>query len=60
VALRHATAYLRQLRIQEAVNRRFGGVVAAGLKDVKFAKGYELPKPAAAPKASAATPAKSN
>ena len=60
-ALRHATAYLRQVRIQEAVGRRFGGIVAGGMKDVKFAKGYELPKPGAAPaaKAPAATaPAK--
>jgi peptidyl-prolyl cis-trans isomerase C len=63
VALRHATAYLRQMRVQEAVGRRFGGVVAAGMKDVKFAKGYEPPKPAApaakAPAAPAA-PAKTN
>lgn len=63
LALRHATAYLRQLRVQEAVNRRFGGVVAAGMKEVKFAKGYEPPKPppaAAAAKAASAAPAKSN
>lgn len=64
VALRHATAYLRQMRVQEALNRRFGGVVAAGMKDVKFAKGYEPPKPAAAARAKAsaapAAPAKTN
>jgi len=55
LALRHATNYLRQTRVQEAVSRRFGGVVAAGMKDVKFAKGYEMPKPGAAP--AAKTPA---
>jgi EpsD family peptidyl-prolyl cis-trans isomerase len=64
VALRHATAYLRQMRVQEAVGRRFGGVVAAGMKDVKFAKGYEPPKPAAPAAAKApaapAAPAKTN
>jgi EpsD family peptidyl-prolyl cis-trans isomerase len=64
VALRHATAYLRQMRVQEAVGRRFGGVLAAGMKDVKFAKGYEPPKPAAPAAAKApaapAAPAKTN
>ena len=62
LALRHATAYLRQTRVQEAVSRRFGAVVGAGMKDVKFAKGYEPPKPpaAAAAKAPPAAPAKSN
>jgi EpsD family peptidyl-prolyl cis-trans isomerase len=61
VALRHATAYLRQMRVQEAVGRRFGGVVTAGMKDVKFAKGYEPPKPAApAATKPAVTPAKTN
>jgi EpsD family peptidyl-prolyl cis-trans isomerase len=64
IALRHATAYLRQMRVQEAVGRRFGGVVAAGMKDVKFAKGYEPPKPAAPAAAKApaapAAPAKTN
>ena len=61
LALRHATAFLRQTRVQEAVNRRFGGIVAAGMKDVKFAKGYELPKaPPAAAAAKAPAPAKSN
>ena len=60
LALRHATAFLRQTRVQEAVNRRFGGVVAAGMKDVKFAKGYEPPKPPAAAAAKAPAPAKSN
>jgi EpsD family peptidyl-prolyl cis-trans isomerase len=57
LALRHATNYLRQTRVQEAVSRRFGGIVAAGMKDVKFAKGYEPPKaaPAAAKAPAAAT-----
>jgi EpsD family peptidyl-prolyl cis-trans isomerase len=59
LALRHATAYLRQTRVQEAVNRRFSGVVAAGMKDVKFAKAYEPPKTPPATAAKAA-PAKSN
>ena len=57
-ALRHATNYLRQTRVQEAVSRRFGGVVQAGMKDVKFAKGYELPKPAATAAAKAPGAAK--
>ena len=60
LALRHATAYLRQTRVQEAVNRRFSGVVAAGMKDVKFAKGYEPPKAPPAAAAKAPAPAKSN
>ncbi|HZZ34030.1 MAG TPA: SurA N-terminal domain-containing protein [Phenylobacterium sp.] len=47
VATRHATEYLRRLRVQEAVNRQFGSVVQQGLKEVKYAKGYEAPKPAA-------------
>lgn len=56
-ALRHATAYLRQNRIQEAVSRRFSGVLAAGVKDVKYAKAYEPPKPPAPAKAAAKAPA---
>jgi peptidyl-prolyl cis-trans isomerase C len=54
LALKHATAYLRQRRVQESVNRRFGSVVQAGLKTVKYAKGYEPQKPAPA---NAAAPA---
>ena len=42
------------------MNRRFSGVVAAGMKDVKFAKGYEAPKPPATAAAKAPAPAKSN
>jgi EpsD family peptidyl-prolyl cis-trans isomerase len=48
IAVRHATDYLRRTRVQEAVNRQFGSVVQQGLKEVKYAKGYEPPKPAAA------------
>jgi len=59
VAVRHATEYLRQTRVQEAVSRQFSSVVAQGLKDVKYAKGYEPPKPAAKKPAPAApAPAK--
>lgn len=59
LAIKHATAYLRQRRVQESVNRRFGSVVQQGLKTVKYAKGYEPPKPPAAKAAtSAPTPAK--
>lgn len=54
VAVRHATEYLRRTRIQEAINRQFGSVVQQGLKEVKYAKGYEPPKPATAPKPRAA------
>jgi peptidyl-prolyl cis-trans isomerase C len=60
VAVRHATEYLRRTRVQEAVQRQFGSVVAQGLKTVTYAKGYEPPKPPAKPAAApAAAPAKS-
>jgi EpsD family peptidyl-prolyl cis-trans isomerase len=58
LALRHATAYLRQTRVQETMGRRFGGVVAAGMKDVKFAKGYGPPAAAKAGAKAATAPAK--
>lgn len=45
IATRHATEFLRRSRIQEAVNRQFGAAVQQGLKEVKYAKGYEPPKP---------------
>lgn len=57
LAVRHATEYLRRARIQEAVNRQFGSVVQQGLKGVKYAKGYEPPKPPAAAKPGATAPA---
>lgn len=62
IATRHATEFLRRSRIQEAVNRQFGSAVQQGLKNVKYAKGYEPPKPAGAAakpatSAPAATPA---
>jgi EpsD family peptidyl-prolyl cis-trans isomerase len=47
LAIRQATAYLRQQRVQEAVSRRFGSIVAQGMKDVQYAKGYAPPKPPA-------------
>ena len=57
IAERHATEYLRRSRIQEAVNRQFGAVVQQGMKEVKYAKGYEPPKPAATSPKPAAAPA---
>jgi peptidyl-prolyl cis-trans isomerase C len=56
-AVRHATEYLRRARVQEAMQRQFGGLVAQGLKTVTYAKGYEPPKPPAKPAAPAAAPA---
>jgi EpsD family peptidyl-prolyl cis-trans isomerase len=58
LAVRHATEFLRRQRVQETVNRQFGSVVQQGLKEVKYAKGYEPPKPAAkAPANPGAAPA---
>ncbi len=54
LAKRHATEFLRRSRVQETVQRQFGSVVAQGLKEVKYAKGYEPPKPPA--KAAATEP----
>lgn len=47
LAVQHATNYLRQTRVQESVQRQFGSVVQAGLKDVQYAKGFEPSKPPA-------------
>lgn len=58
VALRHATQVLKLQRTQDSVSRQFGSIVARGMKDVKYAKGYGPPKPAAAPAGPAAPPAK--
>jgi peptidyl-prolyl cis-trans isomerase C len=57
VATRHATEFLRRSRVQEAVNRQFGSAVQQGLKEVKYAKGYEPLKPAAAGVKPGAAPA---
>ncbi|HEY3948378.1 SurA N-terminal domain-containing protein [Phenylobacterium sp.] len=58
IAKRHATEYLRRTRVQETINRQFGSVVQQGLKDVKYAKGYEpVKRPAAKPGATPAAPA---
>ena len=56
LAVRHATDLMRRQRVQEAVNRQFGSVVQQGLKDVKYAKGYEPQKPAAAKPGTPVTP----
>lgn len=56
LAIRHATAYLKQTRTQESVQRQFGSVVRGGLKTVQYAKGYEPPKPQAKPNAGAGIP----
>lgn len=65
LAIRHATNYLKQTRVQETVQRQFGSVVQAGLKEVQYAKAFEPPKPPAkgaakTPTPAAAAPAKSN
>jgi EpsD family peptidyl-prolyl cis-trans isomerase len=57
VATRHATEFLRRARVQEAVNRQFGSAIQKGLKEVKYASGYEPPKPAAAVPKPGAAPA---
>jgi len=56
-ANRHAAAYLRAVRTQQAMSRRFGPVVVQGMKTVQYNKAYQPPKPAAAAKPGAATPA---
>lgn len=56
LAIRHATAYLKQTRTQESVQRQFGSVVQGGLKSVQYAKGFEPPKPLDKPKGGAASP----
>ena len=64
LAVQHATNYLKQTRTQESVQRQFGAVVQAGMKDVQYAKAFEPAKPTAkgAPKAASpvAPPAKPN
>jgi hypothetical protein len=50
-ASKHASAFLQQQRTREALQRRFGGVLAAAKKDVKYSKAYEPTPP---PKAGAA------
>jgi len=52
-ANRHAAAYLRAARTQEAMSRRLGPVVFQGMKTVKYNKAYQPPKPPAAAKAAA-------
>jgi EpsD family peptidyl-prolyl cis-trans isomerase len=47
IATKHATEYLRNSRVREAVGRRFSSAIAAGQKEVKYNKGYEPPKPPA-------------
>jgi len=53
-ASKQAAAYLKQRRTQEALQRQFGQVLAAGKKDVVYAKAYQPATPA---KAGAAKPA---
>ncbi len=66
LAVQHATNYMLQTRTQESVQRQFGSVVRAGLKDVQYAAAFEPAKPKAPAKAPAqapaapAVPAKSN
>lgn len=55
-ATQHATAFLKNLRTQEAVRKQFGTVLAAGKKDIVYSKAYQPPpeaKAAAAPAAGA-------
>ena len=64
LAVRHASNYLKQNRMQQSVQRQFGSIVQAGLKEVQYAKAYEPAKPPAKAAARApippAAPAKSN
>jgi peptidyl-prolyl cis-trans isomerase C len=60
IAVRHATQYLKATRTQEALQRRFSSVVAAGMKEVEYNDAFKpAAKSAAAPakKAAAAAPA---
>jgi EpsD family peptidyl-prolyl cis-trans isomerase len=53
-AVKHATAYLKSQRTQEALERQFGGILQAAKKDVVYSKAYQPPapaKPATAPAA---------
>lgn len=51
-AMKHATAYLKAQHTREALQNQFGSVVAAGKKEIKYAKAYE-PAKAAPPKPAA-------
>jgi hypothetical protein len=44
-ASKQSSAYLKQRRTQEALQRQFGGILAAGKKDIVYAKAYEPPVP---------------
>jgi EpsD family peptidyl-prolyl cis-trans isomerase len=59
-ASKQAAAYLKQRRTQEALQRQFGQVLAAGKKDVVYAKAYQpaTPAKAGAAKSAAAPQAK--
>ena len=50
-AAKQASGYLKNKRTQEAIRRQFSQILAAGKKDIKYAKAYEPPP---APKAGAA------
>lgn len=54
LAIRHATNYIKQTRVQESVQRQFGSIVQGGLKQVQYAAAYEPAKPPA--KAAAKAP----
>lgn len=51
LAVKYATELLKNQRSQDALAREFQQVIAAARKDVKYAKGYAPPAPAAAPAA---------
>lgn len=62
LAVRHATEYLKAQRTRDSISRQFNSVIARGMKDVTYGKGFEAPKPsgngaAPAPKAAPAAPA---
>lgn len=56
VAAKQAANYLKSRRTQEALQRQFGQILAAGKKDVVYAKGYEPPASAKGATAPAAAP----
>lgn len=56
LAIQHATNYLKQARMQESVQRQFGSVIQAGMKEVQYAKAFEPPKPPVKGSSGAATP----
>jgi EpsD family peptidyl-prolyl cis-trans isomerase len=54
-AMKHATAFIRNQRARESVQRQFASVVQAGKKEVVYSKAYQPAPPAkAAPKAAGA------